>query len=373
MQNLIHYGEVALKGKNRRFFIQRLKKNIEQATGGQVMVMPGRLVLKDGNSQQLAKVFGIAWYAPVISAKSVMAEIEKTVLQAVAEKIAWEKSFSLKVKRADKKFPLTSVQVAQLLGEKIRKRFNLEVNLDKPHLPIFLEITKDRSFVFFEKKKGLGGLPVGVTGKVLSLFSGGIDSAVASYLLMKRGCQVDFIHFHVFADSQKVKESKIFELVKHLNKYQQRQAKIFLVPYHHFYIGTLGKIADGYDLIIFRRFMFNIAGKIAQKNNYQAIVTGDNLGQVASQTMESIRATYQQFPLPIFSPLIGWDKQEIINLARKIGTYSISIKAYKDCCSIVSRSPIARPKLEKIKQMEQNINLAKIYEQTLSEIKALND
>jgi len=365
MLTLIHYGEIGLKGKNRSFFEKQLMKNIKKITRGKVKRTDSRLILEGGNQEKLKNVFGIAWYASVYRTTSNFKDIQEKTLKKLKEKVKNKPSFAVYVNRADKNFPLNSMKTAALLGEKIIKNYSLKVNLSKPQLAVFVEITKKQTYIFFEKNKGLGGLPVNSSGQILSLFSGGIDSSVSSYLMMKRGCQINLIHFHVFPKNNQVKKTKIIQLVKQLQTYQPK-ISLYLIPYYPFQIKTIS-IHPGYELVVFRRFMLKTAEKLALKNNFQALVTGDSLGQVASQTLENIVSTETAVNLPIFRPLITYDKQEIIDLAKKIQTYNLSISSYKDCCSIISRKPKTRTKLKLINQIEEEISIDKIIDESLKE------
>lgn len=363
MKILVHYGEIALKGKNRPFFENKLKSNIEKATVGKVEKLPGRMIVETEKTDGLAYVFGIIWYASVFESEKNYQSIKTQVLKGIKEKVKNKPTFALKITRADKDFPLTSQQLAEKLGQEIVDNFNLKVDLNHPDLSVFIEISKS-AYIFFEKKKGLAGLPIGVSGKALSFLSGGIDSVVSSYLMLKRGCQLDFLHFHVFPKNDQVKGTKIEELVKNLNKYQFK-AKLFALPYYNFQL-CLKNCPAGYELIIFRRFMSKVAEKIARGKGYQALVAGDNLGQVASQTMENIAAVDVGVEMSILRPLLSFDKQEIINLAKKIGSYKISIKPYKDCCSIISRHPKTKPKLGLIEKIEKENEIDQLVDKTLT-------
>ncbi len=367
MLTLVHYGEIALKGKNRRFFEDKLTENIKRATGGRVRKLESRLVVEDGNPEHLKYVFGISWFAPAYRVEKNLGAIVDFILKKVGERVGESKSFGVFVKRADKRFPYTSPQIAGEIGAEVARKYGLKVRLKDPELPIYVEIAED-AFVYFEKIRGLGGLPVSANGRVLCLLSGGIDSAVASYLIMKRGCRVDFIHFHVFPQNKSVVDTKISDLVEVLNRYQF-ESKVFLVPYYPFQLALLNLDTDrktrGYELVLFRRFMLRVSERIANRYGYQALVTGDSLGQVASQTLENIRAVSEVTSLPVFRPLIAFDKQEIIDIARRIETYEISIRPYKDCCSIVAPHPKTRANLERLKALEEKLGIDEVVKKSL--------
>jgi thiamine biosynthesis protein ThiI len=365
---LIHYGELALKGKNRRDFENQLIRNIKAAGGGEVLRFHDRLALKGGSTARPGTVPGIAWYSNALmldkNVDALVDTLKNLLLDEVKSRIDGKKTFGVFVNRADKSFPLNSMELAKNLGRPVKQTYGLTVDLENPDLPIYVEIA-DKAFVYFEKVRGLGGLPVGVSGKFLCLFSGGIDSSVAAFLMLKRGGRVDYLHFHVFPQNEAVLKTKIKDLMRILAKYQPK-SKIHLAPYHPFQFGIGSKIPKGYELIIFRRFMLRVAQKIAQNRGYQAVIIGDSLGQVASQTIENLAALDKIATLPIFRPLIGFDKQEIIDRAKEIGTYDTAIRDYKDCCSIVSRRPKTKARLEIIEGAEEEIAIAKLTEETLT-------
>ena len=256
------------------------------------------------------------------------------------------------------------MELENAIGSEISRRFTIKVDLKNPELSVFIEIADD-AYVYFQKKQGLKGLPVDVSGNVLSLLSGGIDSPVASYLMMKRGCRVNFIHFHVFRDNNLIKDTKMRYLLEILNKYQGN-SRIYLVPYYHFEMAVLTTVnTKGHEMILFRRFMVRVAEKISHQNGFKALVTGDSLGQVASQTMENIAQITKIVKIPIFQPLIAYDKQEIVDLAKKAGTYELAIENYKDCCSIVSANPRTKPNKKIIQLLEERMNMEEVVAKTL--------
>jgi thiamine biosynthesis protein ThiI len=364
MSILVHYGELALKGKNRRLFENKLIENIKKATGGKVRRFEGRLLVEDGHTASLKNVFGISWFASSYRARKELNAIRELIIEKASEMIKGRPTFGIFVKRVDKKFPYTSMEVAKDIGEAIVRKYKLDVSLKNPELPIYIEIA-DEVFVHFEKVEGLGGLPVGVSGRVLGLLSGGIDSPVASYLIMKRGCNVDFIHFHVFADNGAVHKTKIADLVSILNKYQFG-TRVFLAPYKLFQVALMkNRVGPGYELILFRRFMARVAERVAKKWGLQALVTGDSLGQVASQTIENLNLAGNAVSLPVLQPLISFDKEEIVRLARQIGTYDVSIRPYKDCCSIIAPNPKIKTRLSHVETYEQRIDIDRVINETL--------
>lgn len=363
---LIHYGELSLKGKNRAEFELKLKDNIERTACGAVSRFRGYLVMRGGDPVLLEKVPGISWYAEALVADNDLGSIIDTVIGALQTRLQDSSgSFGVFAKRPNKKFPRNSMEIASIVGDRITEKFGLKANLGNPDLRVFIEVA-DRAYIFFDKKEGMRGFPTDVSGRVLSLISGGIDSPVSTYLMMKRGCRVDLLHFHVYPDNGFVKDTKMTGIFSRLNEFQLG-TRIFLVPYYSFESAVLG-LTDimGYELVLFRRFMVRVAENIANRYGSMALVTGDSLGQVASQTIENMALVKEAVSLPIFQPLIAYDKQEIIDLARKIGTYEISIEGYKDCCSIVSANPKTRARRGRVLELERKMNIGEVIEETLS-------
>ncbi len=361
---LIHYGELSLKGRNRDLFEIRLKDNIETATGGRIKRFRGRFVLDGGNPDNLQNIFGISWFAEALIVDKNLDSIKKAALEEVGKRNQSKPSFGIYVKRSDKGFPYDSVETAKIIGNEVLTEYGMKVDLKNPGLSVFIEIA-DEVYVYFKKKQGLKGLPVGVSGKVLSLLSGGIDSPVASYLMMKRGCVVHYLHFHVFSENEHVKNTKMVQILSCLGKFQNEYV-LYLAPYYLFETEMLKEInTKGHELVLFRRFMVKVAERLAIKNGCKALVTGDSLGQVASQTMDNIAEVSSAVSLPIFQPLISYDKQEIVDLAKKIGTYEGSIVSYKDCCSIVSSNPRTRANHRHIKELEDRIDIDNLVDKTL--------
>ena len=367
---VVHYAELALKGKNRGYFEELLASNIRKKLGpeykvergqGRILVRPPPGKAEEG-IRSLSEVIGIKNYAPayVVDNNSLFAELPNLVDVGDAH------SFRVTARRTDKSFPLTSIDIQAKLGQAILQKYpQLKVNLSNPELTISVEVLKDKSLVYWLKYRGVGGLPVGSSGKVLSLFSGGIDSPVSSFLAMKRGCRTDLIHFHAFPNASQVRRTKIEELAKHLSKFEP-SLKLLLAPYHYFYVYFLN-YPEKYHLVLFRRFMMRVASKILERENYDALVTGDSLSQVASQIMNNLKLIDKATNALVLRPLIAYDKDEIIDKAKEIGTYWLSIKPYRDCCSMVSLHPSLNPVEKEIIEIEQKVNYEDIIERTLNE------
>ncbi|MGQ9463544.1 MAG: tRNA uracil 4-sulfurtransferase ThiI [Candidatus Fervidibacter sp.] len=375
---VVHYHEIGLKGGNRRFFTKTLYKNLQKVLSlfdAKVQDLFDRLfvtVPADKFVDALlasARVFGIAYVAPIrVLPRSVEAITDAAVETYLALASGGE-TFAVRVRRIDKSFPITSQELERLVGQKVVAVANAPVDLENPEILMAFRIYQNCVYQVGPKVQGIGGLPVGVTGKVLVLLSGGIDSPVAAWLMMKRGCEVDFLHFHAFPSSDEAIAGKISRLVGTIITPQGVTAKLFLVPYHSFQIALLmDKVPPPLELVLFRRFMVKVANRIAKEYGYKAIVTGDNLSQVASQTIDNLTILDDVSDLPIFRPLLTYDKQEIVTLARKIGTYELSIQPYKDCCSLIARHPETRAKLEVVLKAEGSLPTEQLIARSLSEM-----
>jgi tRNA uracil 4-sulfurtransferase len=344
MKVLVHYSEIGLKGRNRRFFESKLIENIKSKLKTEKILIKNKRILIESKEtktkliEKLSEIFGISSFSFIEEVESVEDKIVKKVVSLV-KKLKIRK-LSLVTKRSDKKFPLTSVELNKKIGSEVGVKINF-----KEGVKVFTEVTKSKTYIYFEKFKGLNGLPVGSSGKVVCLFSGGIDSCVAAYLMMKRGCKVDFLHFHALRNVEEVKKSKIFKLLNSLNKYQNN-SKLHCVSYLDYQLSV--KVDERYDVVVFKNFMLKYADSL---KDYKGIVTGDSLGQVASQTLDNLKSSKFKIDNLILSPLMGMDKQEIIELAKKIGTYEDSIKEYKDCCSIISKKPSTSVKVFEIERL----------------------
>ncbi|MFH1890731.1 MAG: tRNA uracil 4-sulfurtransferase ThiI [Candidatus Kuenenbacteria bacterium] len=381
---LIRYGEIALKGKNQRDFKRQLKNNIEfklknSKNKAKVIEEYGYFLIETKEDyvqdiyQALKKTPGIVWYSPAIRIQQATQEkIREIAISQAKENFVPGWTFNVKVSRADKKFPLTSPELARYLGGAIRENTKWDkVDLKKADHAFHININQKETFIYNIKIEGLGGLPVGTAGRSLVLLSGGIDSPVAAYLLARRGCQVDFIHFAANLEQHfDAKDYKINELAKNLSCYTLN-SRLYVAPYQHFRAAIAGKNAS-YEVILFRRFMMRVAQKLAEEKKIQALATGDNLSQVASQTMENLISASQSIDMPIFRPLLTYDKQEIIDIAIKIGTYDLSIQPYEDCCALVSKQAKTKSEHQKLEKLENRLfNTEELIKQTLKDIRVL--
>jgi thiamine biosynthesis protein ThiI len=345
---VVHYSEVALKGNNRPEFVKALRRNINRSLNGidhQTVLVDGRFMVTAGGDEseltrRLSRVFGVSWLAPVSSVKPEYQEILASVLSSAHS--ASGGSFKIDARRSDKSFPLTSQELAIRLGAEVVKETGKSVDLSNPDVAIHVDLIRGNALVYTDKQRGPGGLPVGTAGRVLHLFSGGIDSPVAAWLLMKRGCRPVYVHFYLAPSPQTALESKIMKLVKVLSDYSGKSTLV-LLPFADYQLATAGVPAD-LEPSLFRRFMRMTAEALAPRFGASAVSTGDSLSQAASQTLWNIASFDDGSSLPILRPLLTYDKEEIVSLAKSIGTYELSLEEYKDCCAMITRHPRTRLK-----------------------------
>jgi len=371
---IIHYHEINLKGNNRGWFEAHLQNHITSLLKGvtykNVRKIAGRMIIElvqdspiEEITRRLSKAFGIANF---VVAWEVAAEMEK--IQSGLEMLIVQgnfESFKMDSRRGTKDFPLNSQQLNEQLGAFVQERTKANVRLSNPDRTFFVEIVQNRAFLYFNKIPGAGGLPSRTGGKVLCLLSGGIDSPVAAFRLMRRGCRVMYVHFHSFPHTNAESQDKVRQILQVLSRFQL-QSKLFMVPFADVQKEIVAYAPPRLRVVLYRRFMVRIAQLIAQREKAHALVTGDCLGQVASQTLENIRTISSVSSLPIFRPLIGNDKEDIIRIAREIGTYEISIQADQDCCSLfVPRHPETRAKLHQAEEAESGLDIPGLVQSCL--------
>ncbi len=339
---IVHYHEISLKGGNRPLFLRRLARNLKDATAGSgvrgARQLPGRLVLDllpdadwSALRARIGTVFGIANFALARSVPPSLPAVKEVVL-AVLEGRRFD-SFRITARRVFKVFPMTSEAVNRELGTLVLKHFPTRVDLTHPALTLYVELLPREALVYVDREPGPGGLPVGVSGRVASLLSGGIDSPVAACRMQKRGCEVEFVHFHSVPYLSGASQAKARALVGRLVRHQFT-ARLWLVPFGDIQREVVLAVPPPLRVVIYRRLMARIAERLAQRTGALALVTGESLGQVASQTLENLARVTEVVSLPILRPLVGSDKEEIIREARAIGTYEISIEPDQDCCTL---------------------------------------
>lgn len=359
---VVHYQEIALKGRNRPWFIGRLVRNIRIATADldveRVVTKMGRIEIMLGGpeawapvAERLRHVFGIANFS---RAALVPLDIDGIANAILADLGDLEVStFRVSAKRADKRFPLTSPQIEREVGGRIKEAKGWTVDLDDPEFTIHIEALTGEAFYYFGKEAGPGGMPTGVSGRVVALLSGGIDSPVACYRLMKRGCRVIPVHFHSYPILSRASQEKVRELAAILTRYQQF-TRLYMVAFGEIQQQVMLAVAPPLRVVIYRRLMLRIAQAIAHKAHAGALVTGEVIGQVASQTLENMATIGAVSALPVFRPLIGMDKDEITAEAQRLGTFQISIIEDQDCCQLFTpKHPATKARREDIEAAER--------------------
>jgi len=366
---VIHYQEIALKGKNRPWFVARLVRNIRESLRGldvkEVRVLMGRIEVVPGPAasweavrERLSTVFGIANFA---RAARVPLDVD-TIAAEILKDLGPENpaTFRVSARRADKRFRLTSPEIEREVGGRIKEERNWIVNLDDPELTIHVEALTGEAFYSFGKERGPGGLPVGASGRVTCLLSGGIDSPVAAWRMMRRGCRVHLVHFHSYPILSRASQDKVRELARSLARFQF-DSKLFMVAFGEIQQRVVLAVAPPLRVVIYRRLMMRIAERIARRQHSQALVTGDVVGQVASQTLENMATIGSVVSLPVLRPLVGMDKDEITAEAQRLGTYPISIIPDQDCCTLFTpRHPATRAKLYEVERAEANLPIDEI-------------
>lgn len=358
---LVRYGEIILKGYNRPVFEDALVNNIRKAIEkeGEVKISKAQATIyieplesdaqADAIVEKLKKVFGIV--SIVVAYRT-----EKTIDGAVAEikesfndVLLGAKTFKVEAKRADKKFPLKSPEICAEVGGRILASYhNLKVDVKNPDVVLHVEMREGFCYVHTGREKGAGGMPTGTNGRAMLLLSGGIDSPVAGYMIGKRGVKLEAIHFFSYPYTSDRAKDKVMKLAEIIGGYMAG-LKVHVVPFTEIQLEIRDKCPEEHLTLVMRRFMMEIAQRIAEKRGCQALVTGESIGQVASQTMAALAVTDDAVSLPVFRPLIGMDKEEIVEISRKIDTFETSILPYEDCCTVFTpRHPSTKPKIEKV-------------------------
>jgi len=360
---VIHYSEIGTKGDNRSYFENQLVNNIKKNIKGEVYKRYGRIIVDTKEKKDLSLIPGIAHYSYAEKAKLDLDDIKKKSL-ALMKKEKFD-NFRVESSRSNKKFKLTSPELNGELGGYISEKLNKKVKLKNSEKTLYVEVGEKEVFLYCDKIKGLGGLPVGVSGKVACSLSGGLDSPVAGFLMMNRGCNVIFVHVYNKTLHGEGMKSKLKKIVKELSKIQGK-TKIYMVSFGDLQNEIIEKVDAKYRMIVYRRFMTRIIEKIARKEKCKGIVTGDNVGQVASQTLENLECIWSVSGMNIFAPLIGLNKQDIIEISKKINTYEASIMPYPDCCSyMIAKHPSTKSKLVNIEKEEEDIDL-KLVDESVS-------
>lgn len=378
---LIRYGEIHLKGQNRPFFEKALHKNIKNSLRSfpdvKVIRAQGRYYVENYEDEAsiidaLTRVFGIVSISPAYKLGKDFAVLGAAVEQMTATYLAQRPadtivSFKVESRRADKTYPLNSMDISKKLGSRLLSAYpdRLKVDVHDPDLRVNVEI-REHAYIYHQVIKGAGGMPVGTNGKAALLLSGGIDSPVAGYMIAKRGVSLTAIHYHSFPYTSDRSKQKVIDLARHLARYSG-PFRLHIIPFTEIQQELYEKCPDSQLTVLMRRFMMKIAEQIAIKEGAKALITGESIGQVASQTIEALGVTNDAVSLPVFRPLIGLDKVEIMDIAQEIGSYETSILPYEDCCTIFTpKHPVTHPKLERIKASEKLVDGDRLIAEAVS-------
>jgi thiamine biosynthesis protein ThiI len=363
---LIRYHEIALKKGNRQYFTELLKRNLLAAVKDlgpkEVRSLSARLLLtfkKDIDAeiaiQRIRTVFGVANFSIVERTPKDIDVLRTRILESLNG--AQFESFRIETQRGDKTFPLTSPEINRQLGAAVKEKSGARVDLTNAEFTVTVEILPRDAFFGFNKIAGAGGLPVGASGRLIALISGGIDSPVAAYRMMQRGCRVIFVHFHSAPYQDNTSQEKVRQLITTLTRHQFL-SRLYLVPFGEIQRQIVASVARPLRVVLYRRMMLRIAEAIARKEKAKALVTGESLGQVASQTLDNMVVVQQAARLPILRPLVGMDKQEIIDQARRIGTFEISAIPDQDCCQLfVPKHPATKARFADVKHDEARFDV----------------
>ena len=376
---LCKLGEVVLKGLNRRSFEDKLMANVRRRVSkcGEFRIYSKQSTIyvepENDDCDMVAaydackKVFGIICVSKAVPCDKNVQAIIHTAKDYLANNMRASKSFKVESKRADKTFPLTSIQLSQQVGGALHQAFpTCEVNVHDPELVVHIEIRDDAAYVHGPSEPAAGGLPLGMGGTAVSLLSGGIDSPVSSYMIAKRGVNLEMVHFFSPPYTSEAAKEKVLSLAKLLVPWCGRMT-VQIVPFTEIQEEIRRCCPEEFFTLIMRRFMMRIAQRVADSLHAKALVTGENLGQVASQTIEALGVTEDVTTIPVLRPLIGMDKEEIIRLSRKIGTFDTSILPYEDCCTVFApRHPRTKPHLDEVREAEAALNIDGLVERALA-------
>ena len=364
---LIKYGEIILKGLNRHIFEDKLIANIQKAVGDDARIYKSLATIyaepregadTDELIKKIGRVFGIVWIVRAGVCSKELSEISEAVNVYLKDTLERAKTFKVETKRADKRYPLKSPEVSREVGGTVLSSFpNLKVDVKNPDVQVNDEIRDTAAYIYADRIAGRGGMPTGTSGKAMLLLSGGIDSPVAGYMIAKRGAVLEGIHFFSHPFTSEMAKQKVLDLAKIVSGYCGKM-RVHIVPFTQPQLDMRDKCPAEHLTLLMRRMMMMISCEIAKREGAICLVTGESLGQVASQTMEAIAVTDNAADMPCFRPLIGMDKEDIVKIARDIGTYETSILPYEDCCTIfVPKHPTTRPQLEKILQSEKLLDV----------------
>ena len=375
---LCKYGEIVLKGANRKYFEDKLCKELRFRSQrfGKFSIKPSQSVIMvepldddadiDGMFSAASKVFGIAAISRCAVAEKNMESISEITRRYIPDFLQGLKTFKVEAKRSDKTFPLGSPEISREIGGVILSTLpRMRVNVTDPDVVVKVEVREEHAYIHAGQFKGAGGMPVGTNGKGMLLLSGGIDSPVAGYMLAKRGVKIEALYFESFPYTSELAREKVFSLAKKVSTYAGSMV-VHVVSLTEIQETLVRSCDEDYFTLLLRRFMMRIACRVAESCECRALITGESLGQVASQTMEALNVTNSVATMPVFRPLIGMDKEEIVQISRKIDTFDISIQPYEDCCTVFTpKHPRTRPELHKVEAQEEGLDIEGLIERAL--------
>ena len=381
---LLKLGEIVLKGANKRQFESRLRQNVRRRMklygNFDVYLMQSTVYVEpmdedcdvDGAWEACRSIFGVVSLCRCRPCEKNVDAIFEAIENYLGDDLDCARSFKVESKRSDKRFPLTSIQLSQEIGGRLAEAHpTVEVDVHHPEYTVFVEVRDLAAYVHGPAEPGAGGLPTGVGGRAMILLSGGIDSPVAAYMIAKRGVEIEAVHFFSYPYTSQLAKDKVVELARLVTKYSGRMT-VNVVSFTEIQEAIRDNCPEEYFTLIMRRFMMEISQRIARRDGCGALITGENLGQVASQTMEAMGVTGAVVDMPIFMPLIGFDKEEIVTIARKIGTMETSILPYEDCCTVFTpKHPKTKPTLGQLLNAEKNLDREALMERALSNIEKI--
>ena len=381
---LLKLGEIVLKGANKRQFESKLRQNVRRrmkAYGNfDVYLMQSTLYVEpmdeecdvDGAWEACHSIFGVVSLCRCRPCEKNVDAIFEAVESYLGDDLDCAKSFKVESKRSDKRFPLTSIQLSQEIGGRLAEAHpGVEVDVRRPEYTVYCEVRDLAAYVHGPAEPGAGGLPTGVGGRAMCLLSGGIDSPVAAYMIAKRGVEIECVHFFSYPYTSQLAKDKVAELARLVTKYSGRMT-LDVVPFTEIQEAIRDNCPEEFFTLIMRRFMMEISQRIAKQHGCGALITGENLGQVASQTMEAMTVTGAVVDIPVFMPLIGMDKEEIVTIARKIGTLETSILPYEDCCTVFTpKHPKTKPTLGQLLHAERNLDREGLIQRALEGVEKI--
>ena len=375
---LLKLGEVVLKGLNRRSFEDKLVSNVRRRMkpcgSFQIYIRQSTIYVEpqtedcdmEAAFKAARQVFGIVTVARAVPCAKEMDAIVETAKTYLADEFAKARTFKVESRRADKQFPMNSIQISQYVGGELGQFFNVKADMHHPDLTVYVEIREKYAYIHTPSVPGAGGLPIGMGGRAVSLLSGGIDSPVSSYMIAKRGVKLEMVHFFSPPYTSDEAKEKVLSLAKLLVPWCGRLT-VQIVPFTEIQEEIRRNCPEEFFTLIMRRFMMRISQRVADQVKAKALVTGENLGQVASQTMEALRVTEDVVDLPVLRPLIGMDKEEIVRLSRKIGTFDTSILPYEDCCTVFTpRHPRTKPNLDEVREAEAVLDIEGLIDRAMT-------